>query len=78
MTLTEKDKESYESDLYMKNLPERDVYVNLMKDAGFTDIQVCWVINLFSNIPISFLLYVPVFKAFNDENCSYNHNLTSS
>lgn len=39
MTLTDKDKESYENDLYMKNLPERDVYINLMKDAGFTDIQ---------------------------------------
>lgn len=56
VTLTDKDKESYENDLYMKNLPERDVYINVMKDAGFTDIQVCWVINLFFDISISFLL----------------------
>lgn len=41
MTLTEEDKESYERDLYMKNLPEKDAYIKQLEEAGFTDIQVC-------------------------------------
>lgn len=41
MTLTEEDKRSYKRDLYMTNLPEKNLYINQLKDAGFTDIQVC-------------------------------------
>lgn len=41
MTLTEEDKESYERDLYMKNLPEKDAYFKQIEEAGFIDIQVC-------------------------------------
>lgn len=43
VTLTEEDKKSYERDLYMKNLPEKDAYMSQLKEAGFTDIQVCLV-----------------------------------
>lgn len=41
MTLTEEDKQSYERDLYMKNLPEKDAYLKQLEEAGFMDIQVC-------------------------------------
>ena len=41
MTLTEEDKQSYERDLYMKNLPEKDAYFKQLEEAGFMDIQVC-------------------------------------
>ena len=40
MTLSEEDKRAYNHDLYMNNLPEKDVYINLLKAAGFSDIQV--------------------------------------
>lgn len=40
VTLSEEDKRAYNHDLYMNNLPEKDVYINLLKAAGFSDIQV--------------------------------------
>lgn len=40
MTLSEEDKRAYNHDLYMNNLPEENVYINLLKAAGFSDIQV--------------------------------------
>ena len=40
VTLSEEDKRTYNHDLYMNNLPEKDVYINLLKAAGFSDIQV--------------------------------------
>ncbi|XP_067028045.1 uncharacterized protein [Acropora muricata] len=39
VTLTEEDKQSYERDLYMKNLPEKDAYFKQLEEAGFMDIQ---------------------------------------
>ncbi|KAM7439460.1 hypothetical protein ABFA07_011212 [Porites harrisoni] len=39
VTLSEEDKRTYNHDLYMNNLPEKDVYINLLKAAGFSDIQ---------------------------------------
>ena len=40
VTLSEEDKRAYNHDLYMNNLPEKDVYITLLKAAGFSDIQV--------------------------------------
>ena len=40
MTLSDEDKRTYNHDLYMNNLPEKDVYINLLKAAGFSDVQV--------------------------------------
>ena len=39
--LTEEQIRIYEEDLYMSNLPEKEVYISQLKAAGFTDIQVC-------------------------------------
>lgn len=41
VTLTEEQKRTYNEDLYMDNLPEKEVYISQLKAAGFTDIQVC-------------------------------------
>ena len=45
VTLTEEQKRIYKEDLYMSNLPEKDVYLSQLKAAGFTDIQVCKIFN---------------------------------
>ncbi|XP_068727878.1 uncharacterized protein [Montipora capricornis] len=39
VVLTKEDNESYERDLYMKNLPEKDVYVKHLEEAGFIDVE---------------------------------------
>ena len=44
VVLTKEDNESYERDLYMKNLPEKDVYVKHLEEAGFIDVEVCTVL----------------------------------
>ena len=44
MVLTKEDNETYERDLYMKNLPEKDVYVKHLEEAGFIDVEVCTVL----------------------------------
>ena len=40
VTLTKEDQRTYDHDLYMANLPEKDAYISHLKAAGFTDIQV--------------------------------------
>ena len=45
VTLTEEQKRIYKEDLYMSNLPEKDVYISQLKAAGFTDIQVWKIFN---------------------------------
>ena len=38
--LTEEETRMYKEDLYMNYLPEKDVYVEQLQAAGFTEIQV--------------------------------------
>ena len=60
VTLTEEDKKSYERDLYMQNLPEKDAYMSHLKEAGFTDIEVCWVCWLFIHDSLIFRAIAPL------------------